>query len=136
VRRIKRKSSGSPRVKRQALNRERVSITREAKYIVERARNFDVYIVTLGSLILFSTETGDARVLDPEDWLALCLAREGKELSFTIVETSTSFGIEWSASYRFDGDKFVVVSQPGRVQVFFGYPTAEIPRAIKRCLNT
>jgi hypothetical protein len=96
----------------------------------------DARIITLGPLVLFPTEAGDAWMLDPEDELALCLAREEKEQSFTIVETSTSFGIEWSASYRIDGDKFVVVSQPGRVQVFFGYPTAEISRAIKRCPNT
>jgi hypothetical protein len=90
----------------------------------------DARIITLGPSVLFSTEAGDAWMLDPEDGLALCLAREGKEESFTIVETSTSFGIEWSASYRIDGDKVVVVSQPGRVQVFFGYPTAEISRAV------
>ena len=132
VRRIKRKRSGSSRIKRQALSREQVNITGEARYIVERAQNLDARIVTLGPLVLFSTETGDAWMLDPEDGLALCLAQEGKEKSFTIVETSTNFGIEWSASYRIDGDKFVVVGQPDLVQTFFGYPTAEISRAIRR----
>ena len=132
VRRIKRRKSGSSRVKRQALSREQVSITGEAKYIVERARNFDARVVTLGPLVLFSTETGDAWMLDSQDGLALCLAREGEEQSFTIVETSANFSIEWSASYRINGDKFVVTSQLDRVQTFFGYPTAEISRAIRR----
>jgi hypothetical protein len=132
VRRIKRKKSASFRIKQQALSREQINITREAKYIIERARNFDARIVTLGPLVLFSTETGDAWMLDPQDGLALCLAREGEEQSFTIVETSANFSIEWSASYRIDGDRFVVISQPDRVQTFFGYPTAEISRAIRR----
>jgi hypothetical protein len=132
TRRIKRKKPGSSRVKRQALSREQVSITGEAEYIVERARNSDARIVTLGPLILFSTETGDAWMLDSQDGLALCLAREGEEQSFTIVETSADFGIEWSASYHIDGDKFVVISKPDRAQTFFGYPTAEISRAIRR----
>jgi hypothetical protein len=132
TRRIKRKKPSSSRIKRQALSREQVSITGEAMYIVERARNFDARIVTLGPLILFSAETGDAWMLDHQDGLALCLAREGEEQSFTIIETSTNFSIEWSASYRIDGDKFVVISQPDRVQTFFGYPTAEISRAIRR----
>ena len=132
VRRIKRKKPGSSRAKRQALSREQIDITGEAKYIIERARNFDARIVTLGPLVLFSTETGDAWMLDPQDGLALCLALEGEEQSFTIVETSASFSIEWGASYRIDGDRFVVISQPDRVQTFFGYPTAEIPRAIRQ----
>ena len=71
-------------------------------------------------------------MLNPEDGLALCLAREGEEQLFTIVETSTNFSIAWSASYRIDGDKFVVISRLDRVQTFFGYPTAEISRAIRR----
>jgi hypothetical protein len=121
VRRIKRKKSASSRVKRQALSREQVNIAGEAKYVV-----------TLSPLVLFSTEIGDAWMLDPQDGLALCLALEGEEQPFTIVETPANFSIEWSASYRIDGDKFVVTSQPDRVQTFFGYPTAEILRAIRR----
>jgi hypothetical protein len=132
VRRIKRKKSASSRVKRQALSREQVNIAGEAKYVVERARNFDARVVTLSPLVLFSTEIGDAWMLDPQDGLALCLALEGEEQPFTIVETPANFSIEWSASYRIDGDKFVVTSQPDRVQTFFGYPTAEILRAIRR----
>lgn len=132
VRRIKRKKPDSSRVKRQALSREQISITGEARYIVERARNFDARIVTLGPLVLFSTETGDAWMLDPQDGLALCLALEGEEQSFTIVETSADFSVEWGASYHIDGDRFVVISQPDRVQTFFDYPTAKILRAIRR----
>jgi hypothetical protein len=132
VRRIKRKKSASSRIKQRALSREQIDMTGEAKYIVERARNFDARIVTLGPLVLFSTETGDAWILDPQDGLALCLALEGEEQSFTIVETSANFSVEWGASYHIDGDRFVVISQPDRVQTFFGYPTAEILRAIRR----
>jgi hypothetical protein len=107
VRRIKRKRSGSSRIKRQALSREQVSITGEARYIVEQARNFDARIVTLGPLVLFSTETGDAWMLDPQDGLALCLALEGEEQSFTIVETAADFSVEWGDSYHIDGDRSV-----------------------------
>jgi hypothetical protein len=131
ARRIKRKKSGSSCVKRQVLSREQVSVTGEAEYIVERARNLDACIVTLGPLVLFSTETGDAWMLDPEDGLALCLAREGEEQSFTIVETSANFSVEWSASYCIDGDRFVI-SQLGQVRTILGYPTAEISQAIRR----
>ena len=132
VRRIKRKKSAPSRIKQQALSREQIDMTGEAKYIVERARNFDARIVTLGPLVLFSTETGDAWILDPQDGLALCLALEGEEQSFTIVETSANFSVEWGASHHIDGDRFVVISQPDRVQTFFDYPTAELSRAIRQ----
>lgn len=42
---------------------------------------------TLGPLLFFSTETGDAWVLDPADHLALCLARDGEPLPANIIET-------------------------------------------------
>ena len=55
--------------------------------------------VTLGSLIFFSTDNGDAWVLDFDDRLALCLALEGKAQPYRIVETDTRFAIEWNAKY-------------------------------------
>jgi hypothetical protein len=131
TRRIKRKGSGSSRIKRQTPSREQVNIIGGTRCIVERAQNLDARIVTVGPLVLFSTETGDAW-LDPEDGLALCLAREGEEQLFTIVETSMNFSVEWSASYRIDGDRFAVIGRLDRVQTFFGYPTAEISRAVRR----
>jgi hypothetical protein len=62
----------------QRLEREQVSIQSEVKYIVRRAAERDAWVVTLGPLVFFSTETGDAWMLDPADGLALCLARDGE----------------------------------------------------------
>jgi hypothetical protein len=83
-----------PRSSRQVLSRDQISLSREADYISSRAQNHEARLVTLGKLILFSTETGDAWVLDPEDGLALCLARAGDPQPFTITEIPTTFGIE------------------------------------------
>jgi hypothetical protein len=100
---VRQAENGNGRRQQQALSRERIDITGEAKYIIERARNFDTCIVTLGPLVLFSTETGDAWMLDPQDGLALCLAMEREEQPFTIAETSTNFSVEWGASYERGG---------------------------------
>src|SRR5437763_16370169 len=83
-------------------------VLREVDYIVGRAAESDARVVTLGQLVFFSTETGDAWLLDPEDHLALCLATGGSRLAVQIVETATRFAIEWRASYSFEGDAFVV----------------------------
>ena len=41
----------------------------EVRYIQRRAADYDSRIVTIGQLILFSTKTGDAWLLDPADQL-------------------------------------------------------------------
>jgi len=63
----KRKKSRDPRTQRQIVHRGQISITGEANYIIGRAKNNDARVVVLGPLVFFSTETGDAWMLDPED---------------------------------------------------------------------
>jgi hypothetical protein len=53
------------------------SLAKEIKYIQRRAAERDGRFVTIGPLVFFSTETGDARMLDPADQLAARLARNG-----------------------------------------------------------
>jgi hypothetical protein len=49
----------------------------EIRYIQDRAAAYDGRFVTVGSLALFSTDSGDAWLLDPADHLAARLARDG-----------------------------------------------------------
>lgn len=50
-------------------------IHREIRYVTQLARAEDARLVTLGNLVLFSTRTRDAWLLDREDDFALCLCR-------------------------------------------------------------
>ena len=59
----------------------------EVRYILRRAAEHDGRVVTIGPLVLFSTETGDAWLLDPSDQLAARLARDGDPEPFDIEET-------------------------------------------------
>ena len=79
----------------------------EVRYIQRRAANYDSRIVTIGQLILFSTKTGDAWLLDPADRLAARLARDGESEPIHIEETDTTFAIGWKGRYRIDGPAFV-----------------------------
>lgn len=118
------------------LDPEEINITREAEYIVGRAECNDARVVTLRQLVLFSTQTGDAWMLDTEDGLALCLARMGERQPYRILETPADFTIEWQAHYRIEGDLFMVIEQTGeqtgRLRSILGYPTGEIRQAIER----
>ena len=107
---------------------------REVDYIVGRAAESDARVVTLAQLVFFSTETGDAWLLDPEDHLALCLARDGSRLPVQIVETATRFALEWTAWYSFEGDAFIVTDGSG-VRAILGYPTAARRAAERRAIR-
>jgi hypothetical protein len=49
----------------------------EVRYIQRRAARHDGRIVSIGQLVLFATETGDAWLLDPSEQLAARLAHDG-----------------------------------------------------------
>ena len=96
----------------------------EVQYIQSRAAEYDSRIVTIGPLVLFSTQTGDAWVLDPAAHLAMPVAREGEPLPVQIGETAKNFTIGWTGQYRIDGDAFVYVDKDARrARTILGYPT-------------
>ena len=53
-------------------------LTDAVRYVPRRAAACDGRIVTIGQLLLFSTDTGDAWLLDRSDQLATRLARNGE----------------------------------------------------------
>jgi hypothetical protein len=75
-------------------------------------------------LVLFSTATGDAWMLDPGDHFAARVARDGAPEAIKIDETSTAFAVHWPGSYRVEGPSFIYTDrQTGRVMSVLGYPT-------------
>ncbi len=99
----------------------------EVRSIQRRAANHDGRVVTIGQLVLFSTETGDAWLLDPADQLAARLARDGDPEPVHITENDTIFAIGWKGRYGIEGDAFIYVdSDTGRVSTILGYPTDQL----------
>ena len=87
----------------------------EVRYIQRRAAQYDARIVTLGQLLLFSTESGDAWLLNPSDQLATPLARDADALSVHIIEeTDTRFAIGWTEAYQVNGPCLCVPGQGHR----------------------
>jgi hypothetical protein len=107
-----------------------VSIRGEARYIVERAQAHEACLVKLGALVFFSTKTGDAWMLDREDRLAICLARDGAELLFPSERRDTRFAIEWTGRFELYGDAFTYADNAGHIRTVLGYPVAEIRGAL------
>ena len=102
-------------------------LAKAIKSIQGRAAEHDGRLVTLGPLVFFSTETGDAWMLDPSEQLAARLARSGDPELIDFRETDTNYAIGWTGTYRIDGGAFVYTDRKsGRVTAITGYPTAKI----------
>jgi hypothetical protein len=99
----------------------------EVRYIQRRAANHDGRVVIIGQLVLFSTNTGDAWLLDRSDLLAARLAREGESEPIQIEETDTAFTVGWKGRYRIEGPAFVYSDhESGRIVTILGYPTDKL----------
>lgn len=80
---------------------------------------------------LFSTDSGDAWILDPADHLATRIAEEGALRPVHIGETETSFAVGWQGGYAITGAAFVFTSsESGCVMTILGYPTRQIVEQI------
>jgi hypothetical protein len=102
-------------------------LAEEIDYIQSRAAERDGRLVSVGPLVLFSTETGDAWLLDPADHLAARLARDGDPVDLYFEETDATFAIGWKGRYQIDGDAFVYIdSDTARVTTILGYPTRRL----------
>lgn len=117
------------RRRQRLLRREEISIRGEVEYVVRRAARGEARVVGLGPLVFFSSETGDAWMLDPAEGRALPIARDGEPLPSRIVETEVSFCVEWTHEYRIEGDRFVTKeSESRRVVTIIGYAIEDIAR--------
>jgi hypothetical protein len=102
-------------------------LAEEIDYIQGRAADRDGRLVTVGPLVLFSTETGDAWLLDPADHLAARLARDGDPEELYFEETDSSFAIGWKGNYQINGDAFVFIDRDtARITTILGYPTRRL----------
>ena len=109
---------------------KRFRLADEVRYIQNKAAEHDGRVVTLGQLILFSSDTGDAWLLDVTDQLAVRLARDGDPEPIHLEETDTSFAIGWKGHYHIQGPAFIYTDRDsGRVTTVLGYPTQTIARA-------
>ena len=113
--------------KKKRINGKDFLLAEEIEYIRSRAAEHDGRLVTVGPLVLFSTETGDAWLLDPADHLAARVARDGEPEHIHFEETDTNFAIGWKGNYQIDGDAFVFIdTDNARVTTILGYPTRRL----------
>jgi len=121
---------------RRAIDGKDFQLAEEIKYIRRRAAEHDGRFVTVGPLVLFSTDTGDAWLLDPADQLAARLARDGDPEDLYFEETEARFAIGWKGNYRIDSAAFIYTDRDtGRVLTILGYPTQRLAQLSSEISN-
>jgi len=106
---------------------KRFRLADEVRYIQTKAADHDSRVVAIGQLVLFSTDTGDAWLLDVTDQLAAPLARDGNPEPIHLEETDTRFAIGWKGQYQIDGAAFIYTDRDsGRIRTVLGYPTQKV----------
>ena len=93
----------------------------------------DSRMITVAQFLLFSTDTGDAWLLDWSDQLAAPIARDGSPQPVHIEETNTQLAVAWKGHYQIDGPAFVYADEEsGRPSPILGYPTRRIAEQIAK----
>jgi hypothetical protein len=114
------------------VSRARPDIRREVASIIASAQANVARVVGLGPLILFSSDSGDAWLLDWQDETAVCLARVGVPQDVGITETDRDFAIEWTSDYAINGDTMTFRDTAGKAVEIRGYPTEAILQTARR----
>jgi len=102
-----------------------LNINKEIEYILRCIKNNDSKIVKLNELLLFSTDTGDAWILDIDDKKAICLMKNFEKQSYNIYDTPKQFVIEWKYKYIIENETFIIVDD-FEMKEIIGYPIKEI----------
>ncbi len=115
--------------------RDEILIVEEVERIISFAEHRRCLIAYFGNLILFSTERGDAWLIDPKRKYALCLALAGKRQKFEVSDKDKKYMIAWTSDFYIISNKFVVTDdKTKRIKTYYGYPTKELTGFIKRKL--
>ena len=130
--RKKRSKIKKPQSKPISQKPKRPSLSQEINTIIQMSHQREARLLTLGRLIFFSTETGDAWILDPDQGRARCLSLDGEKQPVTINENAVDSIFDWDSEYRIKGSLFTVLEYSGPVRTVLGYPTRHIEEAIRQ----
>jgi hypothetical protein len=124
----------APNISEQVVAMHATSLREEVDHIVECAAAMQSHVVGFGALVLFSTQTGDAWLLDWEDELALCLVRGGDPQPYALGETDRQIAIAWSGLFHIHADLLNCIdnSTPTKERLIASYPSEAILKTIQR----
>jgi hypothetical protein len=110
-----------------------VSVREEVAKIREAALRREAKIMHLGVFVLFSTETGDAWLLELTDMDGVQVANQGKGIELEIEENADTIEINWSHRFTVEDRKFVATSYKDQSVITHDqYPIHSIQSGIRK----
>ncbi|MFC1512959.1 SEC-C metal-binding domain-containing protein [Thermodesulfobacteriota bacterium] len=110
-----------------------ISLNGEVKKIQQAAVDGKSEVHTIGVFVLFSTDNGDAWLLELTDMDALLVAKGGKALDVDIVESPETLEVNWSHRFAIkDKQLHVTAYADKKEEVLAGCPAHSIRAAIKK----
>ena len=110
-----------------------VSLQNEINAIQKMASKSKFKVRELGVFILFSTEKGDAWLLEVTESDALQLAAEREIMTVDLEENPETIEIHWTHTFEVKNKQFIITDyKDKKVETIENYPTHAISAAIKR----
>ena len=116
-----------------ATQQGQLSLTGEVKKIQQAAVTGKSEVRAIGVFVLFSSNAGDAWLLELTDMDALLVAKGGKTLDVDIVESPETLEVNWSHRFAVkDKQLHVTAYADKKEEVLVGCPAHSIRAAIKK----
>ncbi len=127
-----RQSQGTS-VKADLIDPTKLSFTSEVEYIIGCALKGSCNLVRLQSCVLFSSDDGDAWLLDADDNRALCMLWHGERQPAKIIEDEKTFYVEYDSVFDINSGSFRVSSDNPKIgqRTIFGYPADDIAELVE-----
>jgi hypothetical protein len=116
------------------------SIREQCEAIIAAEMHGEVKVITTQDgkacppFVLFSTGIGDAWLLEPNEYLAMCLVWQGEQQTNGLSDDPDRIQVAWDGMYELLGDFFNVESNHPVIgsRAIAGYPISEIRRLLNQ----
>jgi hypothetical protein len=119
-----------------ALEAQTPTLSAEIAKLRDKVREKSAAMWTRGVFVFFSTETGDAWVLEASGMDALQIADAGRQIEVDVVQTDEAIEVTWSHQFTIRKDFTVTDYGDQRHSVFADYPAARIRALLTRARSS
>jgi hypothetical protein len=115
------------------VQKAQISLQNAINKIQQAASQGDQKVHELGVFVLFSTNAGDAWLLEVTEMDALQVAADKEILTVELEENPETIEINWTHTFEIKDNKFIITGyKDKKVETIENYPTHPISAAIKR----
>jgi hypothetical protein len=119
-----------------ALEAQTPTLSAEIARLRDKVRDKSAAMWTRGVFVFFSTEEGDAWVLEASGGDALQIADAGRQIEVDVVQTEEAIEVTWSHQFTIRKDFAVTDYGDQRRSVFADYPAARIRALLTRARSS